>query len=123
MNLSKISQRSHWNVCFRRDAYLVSPITINHDWLKENLKRFHIGLINDRTIIGNDIAICANCLKKSESKTKLIVLFTDGGNTAGNITRSIASETVDALGIKIYIIGIDKTGTIYFAYHDKNDNI
>jgi Ca-activated chloride channel family protein len=108
---------------FADDAYLVSPVTINHDWLKENLKRLHIGLINDRMIIGNGIAICANCLKKSESKTKLIVLFTDGGNTVGNTTRSIASETVDALDIKIYIIGIDKKGTIYFDYHDKNDNI
>jgi hypothetical protein len=53
----------------------------------------------------------------------LIVLLTDGGNMARNTTPSIASETVNAFGIKIYIIGIYKKRIIYFAYHDENDNI
>jgi Ca-activated chloride channel family protein len=96
---------------------------MNHDWLKENLKRLHIGLVKDGTVIGNAIAMCANRLKKSKSKTKLIVLLIDGDNTARNIAPSIASETAAALGIKIYNIGIDKKGIIYFAYPDKNGNM
>jgi Ca-activated chloride channel family protein len=108
---------------FAGDAYLVSPVTMNHDWLRENLKRLHIGLVKDGTAIGNAIATCVNRLKKSESKTKLIVLLTDGGNTAGTIAPLIATEAAAALGIKIYAIGIGKKGIIHFAYPDKDGNV
>ncbi|MDR0740743.1 MAG: VWA domain-containing protein [Puniceicoccales bacterium] len=108
---------------FAGDAYLVSPVTMNHDWLEENLKRLHVGLVEDGTAIGNAIAMCANRLKNSESKTKLIVLLTDGGNTAGNIAPLIATETATALNIKIYTIGIGKKGIIPFAYPDEQGNI
>ncbi|MDR3317379.1 MAG: VWA domain-containing protein [Puniceicoccales bacterium] len=107
---------------FAQDAYLVSPVTMNHEWLKDNLERLHVGLIEDKTAIGNAIAMCANRLKNSESKTKLIVLITDGSNTAGNIAPLIATETAAALGIKIYTVGIGKKGIIHFAYPDKNGN-
>ncbi|MDR2807046.1 MAG: VWA domain-containing protein [Puniceicoccales bacterium] len=108
---------------FASDAYLVSPVTMNHDWLNENLKRLHVGLVEDGTAIGNAIAMCANRLKNSESKTKLIVLLTDGSNTAGNIAPLIATESAAALGIKIYTVGIGKKGIVQFAYPDQQGNI
>ncbi|MDR1906859.1 MAG: VWA domain-containing protein [Puniceicoccales bacterium] len=108
---------------FARDAYLVSPVTMNHDWLVDNLKRLHVGLVEDGTAIGNAIAMCANRLKNSESKTKLIVLLTDGSNTAGNIAPLTATESAAALNIKIYTIGIGKKGIIPFAYPDEKGNI
>ncbi|MDR1303235.1 MAG: VWA domain-containing protein [Puniceicoccales bacterium] len=108
---------------FAGDAYLVSPVTMNHEWLQNNLKRLHVGLVEDGTAIGNAIAMCANRLKNSEAKTKLIVLLTDGSNTAGNIAPLIATETAAALGIKIYTIGIGKKGIVRFAYPDANGNI
>jgi Ca-activated chloride channel family protein len=108
---------------FARDAYLVSPVTMNHNWLEDNLKRLHVGMVEDGTAIGNAIAMCANRLKNSESKTKLIVLLTDGSNTAGNIAPLIATETAAALNIKIYTIGIGKKGIIAFAYPDANGNV
>jgi Ca-activated chloride channel family protein len=108
---------------FARDAYLVSPVTMNHDWLEDNLKRLYVGMVEDGTAIGNAIAMCANRLKNSASKTKLIVLLTDGGNTAGNIAPLIATEMAAALNIKIYAIGIGKKGVIAFAYPDENGNV
>ncbi|MDR1590757.1 MAG: VWA domain-containing protein [Puniceicoccales bacterium] len=108
---------------FAGDAYLISPVTMNHDWLESNLKRLHVGLVEDGTAIGNAIAMCANRLKNSESKTKLIVLLTDGGNTAGNIAPLIATEMAAALNIKIYTIGIGKKGVILFACPDEQGNI
>jgi Ca-activated chloride channel family protein len=108
---------------FAGDAYLVSPVTMNHEWLRDNLKRLHVGLVEDGTAIGNAIAMCANRLKNSEAKTKLIVLLTDGSNTAGNIAPLIATETAAALGIKIYTIGIGKKGIVRFAYADANGKV
>jgi Ca-activated chloride channel family protein len=108
---------------FAGDAYLVSPLTMNHEWLEDNLKRLHVGLIEDGTAIGNAIAMCANRLKNSEAKTKLIVLLTDGSNTAGHIAPLIATETAAALGIKIYTIGIGKKGIVRFAYPDADGNV
>jgi Ca-activated chloride channel family protein len=108
---------------FAGDAYLVSPVTMNHDWLGENLKRLYVGLVEDRTAIGNAIAMCANRLKNSESKTKLIVLLTDGGNTAGNIAPLTAAESAAALNIKIYAIGIGKQGIIHFACPDEKGQV
>jgi Ca-activated chloride channel family protein len=108
---------------FAGNAYWVSPLTMNHRWLEENLNRLYVGLIEDGTAIGNAIAMCVNRLKNSESKTKLILLLTDGSNTAGDIAPSIAAEMAAALGIKIYTIGIGKKGTIAFAYPDENGNV
>ncbi|MDR2200523.1 MAG: VWA domain-containing protein [Puniceicoccales bacterium] len=108
---------------FAGNAYWVSPITMNHRWLEENLERLHVGLIEDKTAIGNAIAMCVNRLKDSDAKTKLILLLTDGSNTAGDIAPSIAAEMAAALGIKIYTIGIGKKGTIALAYPDENGNV
>jgi Ca-activated chloride channel family protein len=96
---------------------------MNHEWLNNNLKRLRMGFVEDGAAIGNAIAICVNRLKKSEAKTKLVVLLTDGSNTAGNIASLIATETAAALGIKIYTIGIRNKGILRFAYPDAKGNI
>lgn len=108
---------------FAGNPYLVSPVTLNHEWLIANLQRLHVHLIEDGTAIGNTIAMCANRLKKSEAKSKIIVLLTDGTNNAGKVTPEIAAEAAAALGIKIYTIAIGKEGTVSLAYPDENGNI
>ncbi|MDR0418457.1 MAG: VWA domain-containing protein [Puniceicoccales bacterium] len=108
---------------FAGSPYLVSPVTLNHEWLIENLERLHINLVEDGTAIGNTIAMCANRLKNSEAKTKIIVLLTDGSNTAGSIAPLIATETASVLNIRIYTIGIGKQGVVNFAYPDEHGNV
>ena len=108
---------------FAGEPYLISPVTLNHDWLVSNLERLHCKLICPGTSIGNTIVMCANRLKDSKSKTKIIVLITDGSNTSGDITPALATETAAALGIKIYTIGIGKTGIVNFARTDENGKI
>jgi Ca-activated chloride channel family protein len=107
---------------FAGGAYLVSPVTMNHEWLHNNLKHLHLGLVEDRVAIGNAIAMCVNGLKKPEAKTKLVVLLTDGSNTAGNIAPLIATETAAAFGIKIHTIGIGNKGILRFAYPEARGN-
>ena len=73
-------------VAFAGRPYLVSPLTLDHDWLIQNLDRLQIGMVEDGTAIGSAIASAANRLKDKEAKSKLIVLLTDGDNNAGRVT-------------------------------------
>jgi Ca-activated chloride channel family protein len=92
-------------VVFAGEAYLMSPLTLDHDWLLQNVDRLQVGLAGDATAIGSALAECANRLRAQHSKSKIIVLLTDGANNAGKIPPLAAAEAAHALGIKIYTIG------------------
>jgi len=91
-------------VAFAGKPYLVSPLTLDHDWLLENLERIRIGLVEDGTAIGSAIGSASNRLKEREAKSKIVVLLTDGDNNAGKVSPSTAAEAAKTLGIKVYTI-------------------
>jgi Ca-activated chloride channel family protein len=95
-------------IVFSGVPYLASPLTLNHDWLVENLHRMHIGLIRDLgTAIGDAAAASAKRLKDvKDSKSRIIILLTDGDNNKGEIDPVPAAEIAAALGVKVYTIGI-----------------
>lgn len=94
-------------VVFSAVPYLASPPTLNHDWLIENLERLHVGLIRELgTAIGDATAAAAKRLKAKDSKSRLIILLTDGDNNRGEIDPVPASQLAAAMGAKIYTIGI-----------------
>lgn len=95
---------------FAGRPYLVSPLTLDHDWLLQNLERLRIGLVEDGTAIGSALASSANRLKDSKSPSRLVVLLSDGGNNAGRVSPETAAEAAAALGIKIYTIGVGSQG-------------
>lgn len=101
-------------VAFAGKPYLVSPLTLDHDWLIRNLERLRIGLVEDGTAIGSAIAAGSNRLKDKEAKTKLIVLLTDGDNNAGNVQPLTAAEAAKSLGIRIYTVGAGSVGEAPF---------
>ncbi|HSU54764.1 MAG TPA: VWA domain-containing protein [Candidatus Dormibacteraeota bacterium] len=95
-------------VVFSGVPYLASPLTLNHDWLVENLHRLHIGLIRDLgTAIGDATAAAAKRLKAiKDSKSRIIIVLTDGDNNKGEIDPIPAAQLAAALGEKVYTIGI-----------------
>jgi len=95
-------------IVFSAVPYLASPLTLNHDWLIENLHRLHVGLIRDLgTAIGDAAAAGAKRLKGiKDSKSRIIILLTDGDNNRGEIDPVPAAQLAAALGIKVYTIGI-----------------
>lgn len=105
-------------VVFAGEAYLMSPLTLDHDWLLQNVDRLQVGLAGDATAIGSAIATCANRLRDQPAKSKIIVLLTDGANNAGKITPFAAAEAAHALGIKIYTIGAGSSDVAKFPTHD-----
>ena len=95
-------------IAFSGVPYLASPLTLNHDWLIENLRRLHVGIIRDLgTAIGDATAVAAQRLKAvPTSKSRIIILLTDGDNNLGKIDPLPAAQLAAALGVRIYAIGI-----------------
>jgi Ca-activated chloride channel family protein len=97
-------------VAFAGAPYLVSPLTLDHDWLLQNLDRVQIGVVEDGTAIGSAIAASVNRLRDQPGKSKLVVLLTDGQNNAGKVTPDTAAQAAKALGVKVYTIGAGVRG-------------
>ena len=97
-------------VVFSAVPYLASPLTLNHDWLIENLHRLHVGMIQELgTAIGDAIAISAKRLNAVPgSRSRIIILLTDGDNNRGEIDPVPAAQLAAALGAKVYTIGIGR---------------
>jgi Ca-activated chloride channel family protein len=97
-------------VIFSRVAFTQCPLTIDYSVLRNLLKEIKSGILEDGTAIGNAITNGVNRLKNSNSKSKVIILLTDGVNNAGEIAPITASEIAKSFGIKIYSIGVGTRG-------------
>lgn len=93
-------------VVFAGNSYLQCPLTTDYQTLLNYLDQVQTGMIEDGTAIGMALATCVNRLKDSKARSKIIVLLTDGDNNAGEIDPQTASKMAQALGIKIYAVGI-----------------
>jgi Ca-activated chloride channel family protein len=97
-------------VAFAGAPYLVSPLTLDHDWLQQNLGRVQVAGVEDGTAIGSAIATCVNRLRSTPAKSKVVVLLTDGMNNSGKISPAAAAEAAKALGVKVYTIAAGVRG-------------
>lgn len=97
-------------IAFAGRPYVVSPMTLDHEWLLQNLDRVRIGLVEDGTAIGSAMAAAAQRLNDKKSKSRVIVLLTDGENNAGKVPPNTAAEAIKALKIRFYAIGAGTNG-------------
>ena len=97
-------------VAFAGEAYLPCPLTLDRDWLINNLDRVQTQRVGDGTAIGSGLASAANRLNKEKTKSKVIVLLTDGANNSGRLSPQDAARLGATLGIKIYTIAIGTPG-------------
>lgn len=105
-------------VVFAGGAYVAAPLTLDHDYLLENLERVDLGLIEDGTAIGSGISAALNRLKDLQAKSKLIILMTDGQNNAGKVPPKTAAEAAKALEVRVYTIGVGTKGMARIPYTD-----
>jgi Ca-activated chloride channel family protein len=110
-------------IAFAGSPYLVSPITLDHDWLQQNLERVTIGGVDDGTAIGSAIAAAVNRLRTTPAKSKVVILLTDGMNNTGKISPLAAAEAARALGVKIYTIGVGVRGKAPVPVRDEAGNM
>jgi Ca-activated chloride channel family protein len=109
-------------IAFAGAPYLVSPITLDHDWLQQNLERVTVGAADDGTAIGSAIAAGVNRLRLTPAKSKVLILLTDGVNNTGKIAPLAAAEAAKAMGVKIYTIGVGVRGYAPFPVRDAAGN-
>ena len=109
-------------VAFAGRPYLVSPLTLDHAWLEKNMARLRIGLVEDGTAVGAALASGTNRLKDRASKSKILILLTDGDETVKTVPPNTAAEAAKALGIKIYTIAAGTNGLAPYPATDMFGN-
>jgi len=98
-------------VAFATEAFIASPLTLDHDFLLKNLERLDLGVINgNQTAIGSALSTAVNRLRELKSKSKIVILMTDGQNNAGKVAPLTAAEAAQALNVKVYTIGVGTRG-------------
>ncbi|MBI2949915.1 MAG: VWA domain-containing protein [Verrucomicrobia bacterium] len=98
-------------VAFAGRAYIAAPPTLDHDFLLQNLQRLNLGTIEDGTAIGSGLSAALNRLRELPSKSRIVILMTDGQNNAGKVPPLTAAEAAETLGVKVYTIGVGTRGT------------
>lgn len=105
-------------VAFAARAYTVCPLSTDYSWLDENLDRVQVGMMEDATAVGSAMASSLNRLRTSKTKSRIIILLTDGISNAGNISPLTAAEAAKAMKVKIYTIGVGSKGLVPYPMKD-----
>ena len=108
-------------VVFAAQAFVLVPPTLDHEFLSANLERMDMesltaqGFDNRATAIGSALSSSLNRLRDLKSKSKIVILMTDGENNAGKVPPLTAAEAAQALGVKVYTIGVGTRGEARMA--------
>lgn len=93
-------------VIFSGESFTQCPVTIDHAIIKNQLKQIKNGLMEDGTAIGMGLATAVQRLKELNSKSKVVILMTDGVNNKGLIDPVTAADIAMQFGVRVYTIGI-----------------
>ncbi|MGC6456246.1 MAG: vWA domain-containing protein [Coraliomargaritaceae bacterium] len=111
-------------VAFAADAFVVSPLTLNHDWLKKNIQRLELGDIDGSgTAIGTALGAAINRLRDKETGGRIVVLLTDGENNSGEVSPVGAAEAAKTLGVKVYTIATGQKGRVPVPSMTRNGRV
>lgn len=106
-------------VAFSGKAYIAAPLSLDHEFLLTTLERLNLDTIKEEgTAIGEAITASINRVRDIKSKSKIIILVTDGQNNMGKISPLTAAEAAKVLGIKVYTIGVGTRGVSRLPYTD-----
>ena len=113
-------------VTFGGRAYTLAPLTSDHDWLHQQVRRLKVGLIEDGTAIGDGLSLAVARLGQSdriENGHRLggfVILLTDGANNAGAIDPMAAAEIAKSKGIPVYTIAAGRDGVVPMPVFDES---
>ena len=93
-------------ILFGDDAYMQTPMTYDRNTVQQMLDESVIGLVGQKTAIGDAMALAVKRFVSKEDSNRVLVLLTDGQNTSGRITPDQALELAVAKDVTIYTIGI-----------------
>jgi Ca-activated chloride channel homolog len=103
-------------VIFSGEAYSLAPLTTDYALLTDLVKEVNLNMMDAKgTAIGSALAAGTNRMKESDSKSKVMILLSDGENNAGNVDPLFAAQLAAALDIKIYTIAVGKDGMVPYG--------
>ncbi len=105
-------------VVFAAKALTRCPLTVDYGVLQNVLAATELGTIEDGTAIGTALATCLNRLRDGNTKSKVIILVTDGINNRGEVQPMDAAEIARTLGVKIYTVGVGSSGVARVPVND-----
>lgn len=97
-------------VIFSGESFTMCPLTTDRQAVISQISAIRPGLLQDGTAIGSGLATSVERLKNSPSKSRIVILLTDGVNNGGLIDPNTAKEIAKAMGIKVYTVGIGTEG-------------
>ena len=97
-------------VVFAGESFTQCPLTIDHAVLVNLFRSVEYGMVEDGTAIGLGLANAVNRMKDSETKSKVVILLTDGSNNRGDIDPQTAAEIAKTFGIRVYTVGVGSYG-------------
>ena len=97
-------------VIFAGESFTQCPLTTDYEVVKAQIRQIRNGLLEDGTSIGSGLATSVDRLKESKSKSRIVILLTDGVNNGGLIDPATAKEIAKAFGVKVYTIGVGTDG-------------
>jgi len=103
-------------VVYAGESFTKTPITSDKSIIKRSIRELQWGQLEGGTAIGMGLGSGVNRLKDSKSKSKVIILLTDGVNNSGNLDPRTATELAKELNIKVYTIGIGTNGMADFPW-------
>lgn len=99
-------------VAFSAEAFTQCPLTNDKKVVQSFIRELAVGRLEDGTAIGMGLATAINRMKDSPSRSKLVILLTDGENNAGYISPLQAAEIAVSLGVRVYTVGIGTDGIV-----------
>ncbi|WP_026375474.1 vWA domain-containing protein [Aestuariibacter salexigens] len=93
-------------ILFADTAYLQAPLTYDRDTVEQLLNEAVIGLVGEQTAIGDAIGLSIKRFEQHDNSNRVLILLTDGQNTAGNITPEQAKELAVNNDVTVYTIGV-----------------
>jgi Ca-activated chloride channel homolog len=103
-------------VIFAGESFTQCPLTTDYSVLVDLLRKVETGYLQDGTAIGEGIANAVNRMKESKSKSKVMILLTDGVNNMGSIDPATAAEIARTFGIRVYTIGVGTRGMAPYPF-------
>ena len=97
-------------VVFSGESFSQCPITTDHSVLINMMKDIKTGMLTDGTAIGEGLATAIDRIKDAKTKSKVVVLITDGVNNSGSIPPLTAGEIAKTFGVRVYTIGVGTQG-------------
>jgi Ca-activated chloride channel homolog len=103
-------------VIFSGEAYSLAPLTTDYALLTDLVKDISFNMMDAKgTAIGSALAAGTNRMRETESKSKVMILLSDGENNAGNVDPLFAAQLAAAMDIKIYTIAVGKDGMVPYG--------